>query len=801
MPLLSDLRVSARSLVRYPAHTIVVTATLALGLGTATGLLMSFFPTLVPGWTFRAPRELVRIELVSPDSPHPSPVYGRFRDAFRSAESFLEVAEVVTSLVNIAQGEEVRGDVGVTVSPNFFAVLGVQPAEGRSFLPDENRPGADRVAIVTHEFARGLRGEGPVLGRDLRINGEPHRVVGILPQNWRPVLTLPNGPVYLPLVVSDADKAPGFWTMMVARLRPGVTLAQAEEELRRRSLPPLAAAEKWLENFRPRVAPLFDRPTDPWLRRYQTMLWTGVGAIGCLHLLACVNAGSLMLLRLLGRRRDIGIRLALGGSRWRVMRPFLVEGALLTLLAVMGALGVARWIAPALLAWLTDQPLDRVLEQGLQIEAQWFLVGLAAATGLATVALPLWRVTSLEANEIVKEGAHAVGEAPRLRRVRGTLVVVEAALAVVLLTGTGLLVRSFQAAQAVDVGFAADQRFMVRLYHTNPRSVKADEWFSRYERAAESMRTLPGVRDAALTSTVLGRGASGGRKFKFSSGAGSFETDQDTSACAVSPHFLELMEVPLLAGRSLGTVRRGDSPAVVVNASFARKYFPGRDPIGAHFEYSAKTRWEIIGVVGDTRSVREEARPRFYFPFWQRGVATPSEILVVTRGAPEPGFEKKWRRAIYEAEPGFAVIMVSPVQRLLMQEMAFERTCAALLKLLSSFALALTVVGVFATMAFATQERRGEFAVRLTLGAAPGDIARLVLTRGVGLAAAGVVGGVVLAAFASRAMETLLFGVQPLDPVTYGIVGLTMLLVAAPACLWPAWRAARIDPAQVLRDR
>ncbi|MBX3736919.1 MAG: ABC transporter permease [Candidatus Didemnitutus sp.] len=798
--MLSEFKIAARSLSRSPAHTLVVVLTLALGLGTATGFFTAFVPTLVPSLGYPQPDQLVRVELQNKQSAWPMPIDAFHREAYAAARSFQAVALINTEMMNVVVEREPRGVFGVAVDAGYFPLLGVRFALGRGFLPEETQSGTDTVAIVTWQFARGMAGSGDVLGREIVINERPRRIVGVLPESWRPIVNLPNGAVFVPLVVPDAAKAPYFWTQMVARLRPGVTGEQAEAELKQLPLPPAAAQMKWLEDYTPAVRGAFDIAHLEWARRYQTMLWSGVAAIGCLHLLACVNAGSLMLIRTLGRRRELGIRLALGGSRWRVARPFLAEGALLTGASLVLGWVVARWLVPALLALAADGEMAKALDERLQTDAELFLAALAVATGALVTLLPLWRVGRLEVNEVVKEGAQTVGEPPRLRRLRGALVVTETALAVLLLTGAGLLMRTFRQLQDVQRGYAATERLLVRVYPTAMTNVKWAERLPHYERIAEAIGRLPGVTGAALTTAATPRPTTFPRKLKLRDSAGERETDLDVDVSAVAPDFLELAGVPTLLGRSLRSLKRGDPAVVVVNAAFARKYFPGASPLGATLEVTNKERWEIIGVVGDTLATRGGAVPRCYYPVWQNGPMFATELLVRKEGLAGEDFRKTLRRAVYEAEPGFAVMNIDTIERVLGNETSMERYAAALLKLLSGFAVALTAVGLFATMTFAVAERRNEFAIRLTLGATPGAVARMVLTRGVALAAAGALLGLAVAAALARFLEALLFGVRPIDALTFGAVGLLALVVAVPACLFPAWRAARVDPARVLRD-
>lgn len=796
----ADLKVACRALLRSPAHTLVVSITLGLGLGVATALCNAFLSTLWPSRHYPEPERLVRVELRPRGQAMGTHVFAYRYETYRDCSAFAEVGTAATELMNIRVNDTTWGVYGFSASANYFDVLGIRLAKGRVFRAEETIAGQDTVAIVTHAFARGMQADGDVVARGIHINGREHEIVGVLPESWSSPVQMPNGAVVVPLVMPDLNATPWFYFAMVARLKPGATAQTSEAELRARPLPAVAPAFSWMEPYEPFVVSAFDLGSHEGMRRHATMLWTSVAAVGCLHLLACVNAGSLLMMRAFSRRREIAVRLALGGSRWRVLRPFFCESALTLLGAAGVAFIVARWIMPAAMAWMSGHDVAVALRVALSAEAKWFLIGLAVITGLSTALWPLWRVTRLPANSVIKEGGHLVGATPGLRRARGALVIVEAGLAVLLLTGTGLLLRTFQQLHETKPGYEMTQRYVVRAFHTRGVSLKPEERLERFERATDAITRIPGVRGAAAATSVVPRNFATPRKLTVIDGRGETESDADLDFNAVSPDFIELAGIPLRIGRTLTGQRRSDAPVMVVNEAFARKYLERGREIGALVALNASMRWEVIGVVGDTQALRDQARPRCYFPLWQRGPMYPAEFLVNMEGSAPASFEAELRRAVYEADPQLALTSIERLEQAAQMGVVNERYAFTLLKVLSACALVLAVVGLFAMVAFATVERRSEFAVRLTLGATPGSVTRLVMLRGVALAAVGVLLGLGAAVGLSRFMGTLLYEITPLDPLTYGAVGLLMLAVAVPACWWPAWRASRIDPARVLRD-
>jgi putative ABC transport system permease protein len=380
---------------------------------------------------------------------------------------------------------------------------------------------------------------------------------------------------------------------------------------------------------------------------------------------------------------------------------------------------------------------------------------------------------------------------------RGSLVVLEAALAVALLTGAGLMVRTFAQLQQVKPGFEPVNRYGVNLQISREENLPSAVRVERYKQIQERLGRLPGVASASLVTNIIPDYYSP-QKLKIAGRSDHVEVEaQGTPGSA---EFLEVMGVPLRAGRSLATLRPGDAPGVVINETMARTYFAGRNPVGEQLQMDEKTLWEIIGVVGDLRSARMEAKPRFYFPYWQRG-GYVGAILLRTAGVPGEKFINEIRRAVYEVDPKFAVMNVTALDRQLKREVNTEQFMLAVLEVMSALALLLAIMGLFTMMAYTVAQRRSEFGIRFALGATPGMIHRLVLGRGLLLAATGVALGLALAWGLSRLMESLLYQTKTGDPLTYALVGGLMLLVAVPACWVPAHRATKVDLANLLRPQ
>lgn len=797
--MLLDLRLTLRSLARSPGYTTAIIATLGLGIGAAAAAYSSVAGSLWPIMPYSKPEELVRVEVSNRDQPQPQNVFLARYLAYRDATAFNGVAGSTYDTMNLLLNDEPEGLNVARVTANYFTLLGSAPALGRGFQPNEGQAGSDNVVILTDWFWRNRLAADPnVLSRELMLNGRPYRIVGVMGEDFRVPPGLIGGRVYLPYVVPvDATKMPFLGVSTIARLKPGRTREQALAELRTMLPEKGTRYETYMIKFDVRVSPAKDYPESPGLRRYQLMQWTGVGAVAFLYAIACVNAGNLMFVRTLGRRRETGIRLALGGGRWEIARPLLIEGIVLALASICAGVLVAKWLLPALLAMApgADDSWSKSLH--LSWEAVCFLALLGLFTGVVVAAGPAWRAANMNVTEATKEGGAAMGESRRLRAMRGALVVLEAALAVALLTGAGLMVRTFIQLQNIKPGFDPVHRYMVNLQISREENLNGGTRRERYKQIAERLGRMPGVVSASLTNYVV---PSYYNPMKLTIAGRSDSVEVEAQAMPGSPEFLEALAVPLRAGRSMATMREGDAPGTVISELMARTYFAGRNPVGERLQLDEHTVFEIIGVVGDTRSMRMEAKPRFYFPYWQP-YGGMSSIMIRTVGEPGPKFINEIRHAVYEVDPKFAVMSMGGLDRQLKQEVATEQFMLAVLEVMSALALLLAIMGLFTMMAYTVEQRRQEFGVRFALGATSTGIHRLVLGRGLRLAGLGIVLGLGLAWGLSKSMESLLYQTKTSDPLTYVIVGGLMLLVAVPACWIPAHRATKVDLAVLLRPQ
>jgi predicted permease len=796
---MSDLRYVLRSLARAPGFTLAVVATLALGIGAATAIYSLTAWVLFPPTPYAEPDRLVRIELSGLDSIQSVPLYRPFFLAYRERATTLQsFGGLARDTMNLVVNGEPEGVSVGTVTANFFGVLGVQPALGRTFAAGEEEAGNDKVAVLTHRLWKNRFGsEATIVGRDIRLNEQNYRVIGVLAEEFALPLAFGGAQLYVPLVLPKTATDMSMVSTL-ARLKPGQTPEQAQAELRTLQPDLPAQALKFLEKARPVVSVAHAPPGYPEFQRYRTMSWVALGAVAAMYAIACVNATQLFLVRTLGRRRDLCLRLALGAQGGTILRLLSWESLLLTGAASALGIAVAKWLFPVLLALAPSggsssgnefRPLT------LSWSALGFLAALGLFTGLAVAAVPAWRIVRLNVNEVLKEGAQAVGESRRLRFLRNVMIVVEATLAVLLLAGAGLMVRTFQRFNEVDVGFDPAQKFTVSIRTANDDRRPIPQQIDRYVRVVERLAQMPGVKASAMVpylpafSTSTSRVKIAGR----TEGA-----EVQAAGFPMSPSYFDTLGVALRAGRLFDRGRPGDPPVVVLNETMARKCFAGQNPLGQQIEARSGEKWEIVGVVADTRSPREPAKPQYYYPYWQE---RRSSFTVYVRTAGEPGktFAADVRRAVYGVDPKLAVSLVYPLQETMRNQIGLENFVLRILEVLAMLALLLAATGLFSVMAYVVAQRQGEFGLRLALGASKESLYRLVLVRGCAQVAGGVTLGLVGAWWLARYLQTILFEVSPHDPLIYGMVGLLMLLTAAGACALPARRATAVNPTRLLR--
>ncbi len=685
------------------------------------------------------------------------------------------------------------------VSANALTLFGMRVQLGRNFLPGEDVAGADHVVILSDWFWRQtFAGDENVLGRRIVVGDAVCTIVGVLADGQR----LPGyagGPLLRPLVYHYDPAQP--WNSFVpffGRLRPGVTREQALAALRATSFnEPAQFNNEFTKRDRVALARLEETGKGNWTSTY----WLMIGAVGFLYAIACLNASNLMLVRMLGQRRELSVRLALGASQWRVVRLLALESIALAVLGGLLSVLVTNWLFPLLLSATGNQGLG--LTSWASWRIGWRVVGVLAFLSLFTSMfislLPAMRVLRTDINSGLKEGGGSLGESRGLAQLRGGLVVLQAAFAMILLAGAGLMIRSFQQFQKVDFGFDPVGLHKVSLGF--PSDMPRD-WQPRLLKLREIealLREAPGVRSAGFGTDALLPG------FRYSASKFSGPGGKEIGATigGFNPGFRDAVGLKLKAGHWF-TQERGEE--VVVNESFARAMWPDQDPIGKVLLPVGVTGnkewigWTVIGVVGDLRATMREGPGNHLYRAEGMEPQQFTTFIVRTLQARDAAAMDTIRRRLYTYDPRIIVRQIATLTEVRDQQLWLERMVNSVLQVLAGIALLLTLVGIFSVLAYTVDRRLGEFGVRLALGASARDLVQLVARRGLALTLLGVGLGLIGALGVTRFLQAVLFETTANDPWVLGGVAVLLLLAAVLACVMPARRAARVDVAKLLRS-
>lgn len=801
--ILGDVRYGVRGLVRDRGVAAVTIATLALGIGSATVILSVAAPVFVPTLPFPNADRIHTIWDQGQDRSRIEVTYGNFLEVQQRSHAFERMAVTRVWQPTLTGGSTPERLEGRAVSAGYFDVFGMAPRVGRGFVDADDRPAAARVAVISDRlWRRRFDADPSAVGRQVTLDGASYDVIGILPQSFAHRL-MPPADVWRPLqydatLPSVQGREWGHHLRMVGSLRSGSSRADALAELNQIARDPAPAFS------RPRWADLsqgllLDPLHDELTRDARPAMLAITAAATLLLLIACVNVINLLLARNARRFAELSMRTALGAGRGRLIRQLLTETLVLAGLGGVAGLAVAQGALHAVVAY---GPGDVPPLAGAVIDTPVFATAFAvtAIVGLLVGLAPALSSRDLKAGlpqgmRNTRASHHA------MRRV---LVVAEVAFALVLLAGASLLLRSVQQLFAIAPGFTAGNIMTLQVQVSGPQFAETDSSERFFDGALERVKGVPGVTNAALTSLLPLSGSSDiyGLQFEFSDANGA--TDGAAFRYAVTPGYLETMGLVLRRGRFITDHdRAGAPPVVVVNEAFAERRFPGRDPIGQRLHIGPTDRpwFTIVGVVNDVKqmSLEEEAGNAVYVAPAQWHFADRAFWFVVRTAGDPAALTPALREAIWTVDRDQPIVRVAPLASVVAAT-ALERSLALLLfEVFGGSALLLTTIGIYGVVAGGVNDRMREIGVRAALGASRQQILGMVLRQGVALSLAGVVIGLLIAAFASRGLSTLLYGVSPLDPASYAAV-VSVLLVAALGASWlPARRAARIDPATTLR--
>ncbi|HWS87821.1 MAG TPA: ABC transporter permease [Pyrinomonadaceae bacterium] len=796
--LLQDMRYAVRRLLKSPGFAAVAVGALALGIGANTAIFSVVNSVLLRPLPYPAPEQLVQLWEARPrqNMPRVEIAPHEFLAWAEQSQSFQRIAATDVAQYNLTGRGEPERVTGALLSAGYLPLLGVTPVQGRAFLEEEDRPGANDVVVLSNELWQTRFNSDPsIAGQTLNLDGVACTIVGVLPRDFR----LPqNAALARPIAFNAEDRArPGSHFLNVfGRLKEGVTVAQAEAEMATVA----ARVEQSLGGtnvgHQVVVVPLHEQIVGG----SRTALLVLLGAVALVLLIACANVANLLLARAAARRREVAVRAALGASRWRIVRQLLAESLLLS--AAGGALGLllAVW-GVELLVRLDPTGVERAGEVTLDWRVLAFTLGLSLLTGLLFGLAPALQASKADFVEALKEGGRT-GQGLARSRLRSGLVVGEVALTLVLLVGAGLLLKSFSRLLAVDPGL--DPRNVLTMDVALPPA-KYDEpqrVTAFYERLLQEAAALPGVEAAGAVS-VLPLAGDDNSNFVQIEGRAPLPAGQALRAGRrnVSADYFRALGIALKRGRGFAASDARDAqPVLVINEAMARTFFQGEEPVGKRIRTGDRSPWvEIVGVVGDVRhrGLDVDTRPEMFFPQTQ----TPSRrMTLVVRAAGDPhALAAPLRERVRSIDQDQPVGNVRTMEEWVSESVASQRFTAALLGVFAAAAAGLAALGLYGVVSYSVAQRTHEIGLRVALGAQPRDVLRLVIGQGMALTLVGVAVGVAAALALTRVISGLLFGVGATDPGVFVAVPLLLAAVALLACYLPARRATKVDPMVALR--
>jgi len=798
--MINDLRYALRQLLKSPSFTAIAILTLALGIGACSAIFSVVNVVLLQPLDYPEANRIVAIrETNLPQFPEFSVSPPNYLDWEKQTKSYEHLAAYGGAQLNLTGEGEPQRLVGVKATAHYFNVYGVKPVVGRMLLPEEDAPGKNHVVVLSYPFWQQVFGGArDAVGREVQLNGEPYSVVGVAPPGfglaskvdaWIPMAFKPDE--------TANDARGGHYINVVGRLRSGVTVAQARAEL---EVIASQLAKQYPDSNKGwgiLMMPLQDYS----VRDVKPVLYTLLGAVGCVLLIACANLANLLLARATARHREISIRAALGASRARLVRQLLTESVVLSLLGGVAGLLLARWGLDTLLA-LAPTSLPRITEIHLDSRVLLFSLVLSVVTGLVFGIAPAWLAARADVNEALKQGSRGSTEGGARGRLRSALVVLEVTFALMLLGGAGLLARSFMQLAHVDPGFTPANATLLRLALPQKKYALPEQQTAFANALLDRVKALPGVQAAGITHSMplVGDYVLG---FNIEGRPAIAPSDlPSTNYYAVTPDYFRAMGIRLIRGRTFTPQDDPKAPRVaIINETMARQHFPNEDPIGKRINITnGPDTWrEIVGIVADIKQygVDKATSAQSYEPFAQVPFSSMN-VVVRTSGSPA-ALLGALRPAVYAVDKDQPIGAIRPLEEIVADSIARQRFAMTLLTVFSLVALVIAAVGIYGVMAYSVVQRTGEFGIRMALGAQQGDVLRLVLKQGGKLIGLGLIIGLAATVAASRAMGSMLFNTSAQDPLTLCSITLLLGAVALVACLLPANRATKVNPIEALR--
>ena len=798
--LLRDVRYGLRSLLKRPGFTLVALVTLALGIGANTAIFSVVNGVLWRPLPYPNPRQLVMVwenhqarggparEWLSPAD---------FDDWRSQNRVFSNLSAMNDWAPTLTGRDEPEPLVGAAVSYDMFALLGAEPMKGRSFLPEEDQPGAPNVVMLSYELWQQRFGSDQnIVGKSISLNEESYTVIGVMPALKFPVIG--NTQLWRTLrpTLNPSCQRGCLVLRAIGRLKPDASFSQAQADIG--TIASRLASQYPDSNSKvgATLVPLHEQLVGTIKRPLLLLL----GAVVFVLLIACANVANLMLARAATREREIAVRSALGASRGRVIRQLLTESTLLACGGGTLGLLLAFWLVRVMIS-LNPQGTTRFDEISIDARVLGFTFLVAVLTGLIFGLAPALRSSKLDLSNSLKDASKGAGAGSRGGRLRSALVIAEMALALILLIGSGLLIKSFVLLQRVDPGFNPDHLITLRVFLNKTHYPAMPQVVNFYSQLLDRIKTMPGVQTVGAISTLPLSGNNSDTDFLIQ-GRPEPPPNQEPAAWfnIVTPDYFRTMEMRLVKGRVFDDRDNEKAPlAVIISETMARRYWPNEDPLGQRIG-RGPDRWrEIVGVVRDVKhfGLDADTPPTMYFP--ARQVPARAMNLVVRTAGDPLSLTAALRAPVWAGDRNLAIANLTTMKDLVSSSITQQRFILVLLGCFAALALLLSAIGIYGVMSYAVAQRTHEIGVRIAVGARTEDVLKLVVRSGLKLILIGLGIGLLLAYALTRLMSSLLFGVTPTDPITFAIVSIGLVIVALVACYVPARRATRIDPLVALR--
>jgi len=806
---LQDLRYAARMLAKSPGFTLVAVLTLALGIGANTAIFSFIDGVMLKPLPYGDPERIVMVWEKPPGGGRNGISTLNFLDWKNQNTVFEAMAAQAGGGMTWSGGQEPVMLRGTFVSAPYFEIFGVKAAIGRTFADGEDQEGKSGVVVVSHKaWQERFGGETNIIGRQLTLNGKPHTVIGVLPKDSS--YDRSRTEIWTPLAFEPKNMTRNFhWIRAYAKLKNGITIDQARSEMDLIG----ARIEKQYPDSNKGWGVTVDRFVDRVVGdQLRQSLFVMMAAVGAVLLIGCTNLANLTLARGASREKEVAIRGALGAGRWRLMRQFLTENILLSVLG--GGLGLAFGYSMVAGLKILVPPFSLPAEANVEVDLRvlLFTLAIAVVTGLVFGMAPALQAASPNLAGSMKEGGRGTTANRSRKRLRGALVVVEMALAFILLTGAGLLIRSFQELQRVNAGFDSANVLTAGLPLSPNRFKEGDQAISQVKRILDGVGSIPGVRDVAVTSALPLRGWSYGMPFQIAGKP--FKDRANREACyfkLVSDGYFRALGIQFRKGRGLSERDvKGSPPVAVINETMVKRFFKDAEPIGQRIlvqeimygkaELGPEIPYEVIGVIADEKigGLDDDRSAGMYVAYAQ----TPTQFTnLVVKGIVNPEtLQQAIRHEVQQVDRDQPLTDIRTMEQIKTESVATNRLRTTLLGVFAGIALLLAAIGIYGVISYSVAQRTHEMGVRLALGASRGNILGLIIRNGMLLSGIGLVIGLAGAFALTRLLTTLLFGVTATDPATLGGMAALLVTVALLACYFPARRATVVDPLVALRE-